>query len=343
MPCCSVVCPTLYFVCNITWLSAAVPEWLFCQLLCLLCQPKYACSFCLSAYSACSVSLNACSLPECMFCLLSLPECLFCLLCQPKCLPSLPECLFCLICQLKYACSLPECLFCLLCQPKCLPSLPECIFCLICQLKYACSLPECLFCLLCQSKYVCSLWVPILPALSAYIRIRIRIRIYLLARRNLLWDILRLPSSRRAALGLYVILTLWRGRGANQPPYALLHRSSPRYALRHGRRHVNVCFLCLSAYSACSVSLNACSVCLLSLPECLFCLPKCLISLPAYLFCLLSLPECLFCVLCLSAKPLFCRSISFVWLESVFKHWWSTRSPRGPDSWFQSIPANSTE
>ena len=68
------------------------------------------------------------------------------------------------------------------------------------------------------------------------IRIRIRIRIYLLARRNLLWDILRLPSSRRAALGLYVILTLWRGRDANQPPYALLHRSSPRYALRHGRR-----------------------------------------------------------------------------------------------------------
>ena len=59
---------------------------------------------------------------------------------------------------------------------------------------------------------------------------------YLLARRNLLWDILRLPSSRRAALGLYVILTLWRGRGANQPPYTLLHRSSPRYALRHGRR-----------------------------------------------------------------------------------------------------------
>ena len=41
-----------------------------------------------------------------------------------------------------------------------------------------------------------------------YIRIRIRIRIYLLARRNLLWDILRLPSSHRAALGLYVILTL---------------------------------------------------------------------------------------------------------------------------------------
>ena len=67
------------------------------------------------------------------------------------------------------------------------------------------------------------------------IRIRIRIRIYLLASRILLWDILRLPSSRRAALGLYVILTLWRGRGANQPPYALLHRSSPCYALRHER------------------------------------------------------------------------------------------------------------
>ena len=45
----------------------------------------------------------------------------------------------------------------------------------------------------------------------------------------MLWDILRLPSSRRASLGLYVILTLWRGRGANQPPYALLHSSSPRY------------------------------------------------------------------------------------------------------------------
>ena len=74
------------------------------------------------------------------------------------------------------------------------------------------------------------------PAWSGMMQIRIRIRIYLLARRNLLWDILRLPSSRRAALGLYVILTLWRGRGANQPPYALLHRSSPRYALCHGRR-----------------------------------------------------------------------------------------------------------
>ena len=53
---------------------------------------------------------------------------------------------------------------------------------------------------------------------------------------ELLWDILRLPSSRRAALGLYVILMLWRGRGVNQPPYTLLHRSSLLYALRHGRR-----------------------------------------------------------------------------------------------------------
>ena len=34
------------------------------------------------------------------------------------------------------------------------------------------------------------------------------LRIYLLETRNLLWDILRLPSSHRAALGLDVILTL---------------------------------------------------------------------------------------------------------------------------------------
>ena len=32
------------------------------------------------------------------------------------------------------------------------------------------------------------------------------------------------PQS--SARPIYVILTLWRGRGANQPPYALLHRSS---------------------------------------------------------------------------------------------------------------------
>ena len=51
----------------------------------------------------------------------------------------------------------------------------------------------------------------------------IRIRIHLLASRNLLWDILRLPSSLRTALDLCVILTLWRGWGANQPPCALLH------------------------------------------------------------------------------------------------------------------------
>ena len=79
--------------------------------------------------------------------------------------------------------------------------------------------------------------------LKMTIRIRIRIRIYLLAGRNLLWDILRLPSSRRAALGLYVILTLWRTRGANQPPYASLHKSSPCYALRHGRRYIYIALL----------------------------------------------------------------------------------------------------
>ena len=60
----------------------------------------------------------------------------------------------------------------------------------------------------------------------------IRIRIHLLARRNLLWDILRLLSSHRAALDLYVILTLWRARGANQPPCALLHIGARRAAPR---------------------------------------------------------------------------------------------------------------
>ena len=50
---------------------------------------------------------------------------------------------------------------------------------------------------------------------------------------NFLWDILRLPSSRRAALGLYVNLTLWRTRVANQLPYAFLHigaRCTAHYA-----------------------------------------------------------------------------------------------------------------
>ena len=67
---------------------------------------------------------------------------------------------------------------------------------------------------------------------------RIRIRIYLLARRNLLWDILRLPSSRRAALGLYVILTLHMTRTGRRPETIRIaaYRSSPRYTLRHGRR-----------------------------------------------------------------------------------------------------------
>ena len=50
--------------------------------------------------------------------------------------------------------------------------------------------------------------------LSMVIRIRIRIRIYLLARRNLLWDILRLPSSRRAALGLYMSFSRYDEDGA---------------------------------------------------------------------------------------------------------------------------------
>ena len=59
-------------------------------------------------------------------------------------------------------------------------------------------------------------------------KVRIRIRIHLLTRRNLLWDILRLPSSRRAALRLYVILTLYRGWDANQPPYTLIHIGAPR-------------------------------------------------------------------------------------------------------------------
>ena len=77
------------------------------------------------------------------------------------------------------------------------------------------------------------------------VRFKEDLRIYLLARRNLLWDILRLPSSRRAALGLYVIL-IWRGRGANQPPYALPHRSSHHYALRHGRRQESYCLCDIS-------------------------------------------------------------------------------------------------
>ena len=66
--------------------------------------------------------------------------------------------------------------------------------------------------------------------------IRLRIRIYLLARRNLLWDILRLPSSHRAALGLYVILTLTRTGHEPATIRIAAYRSSPRYALRHGRQ-----------------------------------------------------------------------------------------------------------
>ena len=40
---------------------------------------------------------------------------------------------------------------------------------------------------------------------------------------KLLWDILRLSSSRRAALGLYVILTHDEHRARTSPLYALLH------------------------------------------------------------------------------------------------------------------------
>ena len=54
---------------------------------------------------------------------------------------------------------------------------------------------------LCLYSWPCSVDYPI-----SY-----KIRIYLLAHRNLLWDILRFPSSRRAVLGLF-ILTLWRVR-----------------------------------------------------------------------------------------------------------------------------------
>ena len=54
------------------------------------------------------------------------------------------------------------------------------------------------------------------------------VRIHLLARRNLLWDILRLLSSRIAVLGLYVNLMLWQGRGTTQPPYALLFIGAQR-------------------------------------------------------------------------------------------------------------------
>ena len=63
-----------------------------------------------------------------------------------------------------------------------------------------------------------------------------RIRIYLLARKNLLWDILRLPNSSRAALGTICHSHAMTRTDANQPSYALLHRSSPYYTLRHGRR-----------------------------------------------------------------------------------------------------------
>ena len=61
---------------------------------------------------------------------------------------------------------------------------------------------------------------------------RIRIRIYLLARRTLLWDILRLPSSCYRLCHSHAITST--GREPATLPYELLHRSSPHYALRHG-------------------------------------------------------------------------------------------------------------
>ena len=45
---------------------------------------------------------------------------------------------------------------------------------------------------------------------------------------NFLWDILRLPSSRRAGQGLYVNLTLGQVWDVNQRPYALLHIGARR-------------------------------------------------------------------------------------------------------------------
>ena len=62
------------------------------------------------------------------------------------------------------------------------------------------------------------------------------IRINLYARSNMLFDILRLPSSRRAALGPRHYHTM-TSMGCEPAPYALLHRSSPHYALCHRRRH----------------------------------------------------------------------------------------------------------
>ena len=46
---------------------------------------------------------------------------------------------------------------------------------------------------------------------------------------NFLWDhIPRLLNRRRATLDLFVSLTLWRARGANQQPYILLHIGARR-------------------------------------------------------------------------------------------------------------------
>ena len=58
-------------------------------------------------------------------------------------------------------------------------------------------------------------------------RIRKRIRIHLLARRNLLWDILKLPSSRRAALCLYVILHAMMSTGCEPTTICIAATGDP--------------------------------------------------------------------------------------------------------------------
>ena len=67
-----------------------------------------------------------------------------------------------------------------------------------------------------------------------------RIRIYLLASRNLSWDIPRLdiPSSYRSALGLYMSFSRYDEDAARTShlTHCCVYRSSLRYALHHGRR-----------------------------------------------------------------------------------------------------------
>ena len=74
--------------------------------------------------------------------------------------------------------------------------------------------------------------------------IRIWIRIHLLACMNLLWDILRLPSSHRAALGHPICHSCAMTSAGREPATTRIaaYRSSPRYALCHGEKvkhHLN--------------------------------------------------------------------------------------------------------